>query len=123
MTYTIKYLAKVNLNPPKSRAGLRPKQENWGSEQVIIERDRYYAYLKHKAQAKYRGENHELTAEQWCELWTMDRWLCRGRGKNDLCLSRVDLDLGWTFNNCTVKERTVYLKRASEYRERKDGNI
>lgn len=122
MTYKPKYISKLRHNPhskrPASMAGLRPKSENW-TDDAVIQRDIKYAFLKHRAQAKYRKEEYTLTVEQWCELWTIDKWLCRGRAVNDLCLMMLDPTEGWHINNIEIVERIVYLERSKEYRSNK----
>lgn len=119
MTYKVKYVKEaVYKNRPKSMNGLKPKEENWCSEERIIERDIYYGWLKHKAQAKYRSEDYSLTYEEWAELWTHDKWLCRGRGREDLCLMQLAPGLGWHKGNVEVVTRQCYLDRASEYRNK-----
>jgi hypothetical protein len=117
MTYKTKYLPQVVYKDrPRWMNGCKPKPENWDTEERIIERDIYYALLKHRAQAKFRNQEHTLTESEWRDLWTVDRWLCRGRCKTDLCLMLVDREGGWHKDNVAIVERRVYLERAGEYR-------
>lgn len=119
MTYKVKYIPQaVYKNRPKSMNGCKPKSENWCSEERIIERDIYYGWLKHKAQAKHRGESYSLTHEEWAELWTTENWLRRGRGKEDLCLMQLSPRLGWHIGNVEVVTRQTYLERGAEYRNK-----
>lgn len=117
MRYTPKYKHKL-LQEYKNPGGLREDPNKWIVGPDEIEHDKYYALLKHKAQAKFRGEEHTITWEQWRDLWPNDKWFCRGRAKTDLCLSQVDRDLGWHYDNVQVIQRIEYLKRAKEYRDR-----
>lgn len=115
MSYREKYICA-------SRAKVRTRRrtpEYWISGPDVVEHDKYYAYLKHKAQAKFRGEYHDLTWEQWQELWPTDLFLKRGRGVDDLCLSQIDPELGWTRNNLEVITRRLQLQRSGKMR--KDG--
>lgn len=81
-----------------------------------FERERYYAWQKHRCQAHYRGEDYELTHEDWCSLWPYDKFVCRGRSIHSLCLMRLDPYQPWRFNNVEVVVRQTYLDRAGEYR-------
>ena len=120
MKYQYKYLQtpKYTLDNPRPAhaPGRIIDPLNWGDEEAIIERDRYYALLKHRAQAAYRGEEHTLTNEQWCEIWTLERWRLRGRERNSLCLAQIDPEKGWHKDNVEVVERMEVLRRNKEYR-------
>jgi hypothetical protein len=85
------------------------------------QRDQYYGYLKHKAQAKFRGESHSLTPEEWFDYWKDGAWAQRGRQRDCLCLVQIEPGLGWHKSNCEVVERYEYLKRSAEYRASKNG--
>ena len=115
--YTPKYKHKI-MQEYKNPGGLRANPDNWITGPDEIEHDKYYAWLKHRCQAKYRGEDYSLTWEQWQTLWPNDKWFERGRSKHSLCLIQIDRAAGWHYNNVEVVERVEYLKRASEYRAR-----
>ena len=75
-------------------------------------------YLVQKNQAKNRGETWELDWEPFFELWSKDdRWLNRGRRSDDLCLSRIDMDLGWHPSNVQIITRSQMLKNESIYKK------
>lgn len=114
MTYKQKYVSP-------SRAKVRTKRktpELWISGPDPIEHDKYYAWQKHKAQAKHRGEDYSLTWPEWQQLWPHDLFLRRGRGGQDLCISLVDLSEGWHIWNVVICTRQEHLQRAKEYRDR-----
>ena len=70
-------------------------------------RDKYYAFLKHRSQARYRGESYELTWEDWEHLWDDSSWQLRGQRIGDLCLTRIDFAGEWAIHNvivCTRKD-------------------
>jgi hypothetical protein len=100
--------------------GTRRRQtpETWISGPDPIEHEKYYAWLKHRAQAKFRNEEHTLTWEDWQTLWPTDLFLKRGRGVDDLCVSIVNLEHGWHIWNVTICTRREHLQRAREYRDR-----
>lgn len=81
-----------------------------------FERERYYAFTKHRAQANFRNEPYELTHEDWCELWPQELFLQRGRGGLDLCLSRQCTACAWSKDNVRVVTRREHLKRNGEFR-------
>jgi hypothetical protein len=85
------------------------------------QRDQYYGLLKHRAQAKFRGEEHSLTEQEWFDFWKDGAWAQRGRQRYCLCLVQIDPSLGWHKDNCEVVERYEYLKRSAEYRALKNG--
>lgn len=106
--YTYKYVA------PRRGTGTRgPKirPERWISGPDVVEHDKYYAWLKHQAQARYRGEQHDITWEQWQQLWTTDCWLNRGRSKHCNMLVRINNQGAWTLSNVkmiVVKDKGQY---------------
>ena len=101
------YLPKTN---PKGR---------WRAEHLCQPteylRNKYYAYLKHRAQARHRSEDYTLTWEDWHELWTEDSWQCRGRRVTDLCLGRLDWAEGWHKNNVRVMTRRQHFDIRQTY--------
>jgi hypothetical protein len=117
MSYKVKYVP--SLKRPVGHGGPgSPANPAYWTEDAMIERDKYYGLLKHKAQAKFRNEEHSLTWEEWQQLWPTDLWLKRGRGVDDLCISIVNLEHGWHSWNVTICTRGEHLKRAREYRDR-----
>jgi hypothetical protein len=119
MTYRLKYLSPLknpNLERGPRDRGQRPNPELW-DEHTVIERDRYYAWLKHKAQAKFRGEEYDLTAQQWADLWSHDLWMNRGRAVGCNMLIRIDNLGAWTWNNVKVilvEHKGKYYQRSKD---------
>lgn len=79
--------------------------------------DQYIAWLKHKSQAAYRGEAHELTFEQWQTLWN-DNFAWENRGRDNLCVNlvRQDKEKGWSWDNVEMVQRLEYLRRLGQER-------
>lgn len=96
--------------------GRRQTPELWKSGPDELEHDKYYAWAKHKAQAKFRNEEHTLTWEEWKSIWTNDLFEQRGRGADSLCLMQQDIRKGWHVDNVSIITRREHLKRAREYR-------
>lgn len=70
-------------------------------------------YLRHKAQAKYRKEDFDLTLDEYIEIWMKDdNHLNKGRSPHNVCLSRKDPDGAWTKDNVEI------MSRAEHFRER-----
>lgn len=109
----------VHKKKPNSSRRRRP--EEWISGPDPLKHEKYYAWLKHRAQARYRGEDYEIQWEDWEQLWSDDDFLRRGRHKNDLCLSRKDIKQAWSLHNCQVTTRDQHLKRNQEFRKGPNG--
>ena len=108
--------------PPKPWCGRgrkpgvqNPKQ--WVTGPDPLTHEKYYAFLKHRAQRKYRNEDYKLSWEDWQQVWPDTLFLKRGRGADDLCLMLVDLAGAWELNNVSVVSRREQLKRAKEYQK------
>lgn len=99
---------------PKS--GPRPHTWKVQGEQ---NHDQYIAWMRMRAQAKYRGEQFELTFEQFQTKWA-DKWEHRGRGRDDYCLTRKDPEQSWNSNNCELRIRAEHL--AESNRRTRNGN-
>lgn len=79
-------------------------------------REKYYAYLKHRAQCNYRSEPYNLTWEDWQSLWTDELFLRRGRSRESLIMQRIRLTDPWQPDNVVITTRGEHIKRTSEYR-------
>ena len=123
----MKYKTRYALAPkwdigkrPKGARGTKPVEEYWCTEEATIKHDKYYAWMKHRAQAKFRKEEHTITLDEWMDLWTDEAFLQRGRSKDSLCLQQKDVGKGWHLNNVEIVSRLTHLKRAKEYRDNKN---
>jgi len=82
------------------------------------ERERYYAWAKHRSQAHYRNESYNLTSEDWNLLWTEELWQQRGRHTDSIVLSRIDSQLPWSIDNVEFITRREQLRRNGLTRRR-----
>jgi hypothetical protein len=98
--------------PRAKRFPERPHQ--WISGPTEELHNKYYAWLKHKAQAQYRKEAYELTWEDWQMFWQDDLWYLRGRACDDLCITRKDILSAWSQANCEIVSRQVQLSRQAK---------
>lgn len=116
----MKYKYAVHTNNAKPRGTNRPGRcldpDSWCTGPDPVRHDKYYAYLKHRSQAKYRKETHSLTWEQWETLWPNDLWSQRGRSADSLCLQQIETGEGWHISNVEIVTRRQHLqnKRTKE---------
>jgi hypothetical protein len=86
---------------------------NWVSGPDFLQHEIYYAWHKHRSQAKYRNEVYDLTWEDWQEIWSnTDLFLRRGRKSTDLTLTRIDDDGAWSMDNIQIMTRLEQLQKA-----------
>ena len=70
------------------------------------------AFIVARCQANFRNEEWNLTWEDWQYLWlTKDRYLRKGRGADDLTLSRLDYCTSWDMDNVQISIRRDHLSR------------
>lgn len=108
----LRYVPASKRKSPGCERGRKENPSVWVTGPDPIRRDKYYAWLKHKAQAKFRGEPHTLTWEEFEDLWMdNDDWFRRGRQSDSLCMSMKNWKLGWTVDNIEVIERFNQLRK------------
>lgn len=90
---------------------------SWKTGPNLEIRELYYAWLKHRAQCRYRNEAYDLTWEDWQAIWPLDLFRQRGKTVNSLCLNRINMDDSWNIHNVQVITRAEQLKRNGEYRK------
>lgn len=113
-------LKYATLGPPLGSKGKGRKSNpsKWITGPCLLTREKYYAYLKHRAQARFRKEDYSLTWDTWQSLWTDAVWAKRGRKSDDLILGRVDWDLGWLDNNVEIMTRKRHFEIRKQYNAR-----
>lgn len=93
----------------------RPRNTTWITGDDPALRNKYYAYLKHKSQARWRGEDYSLTWDDWNSIWTDELWAQRGRSRHSMILTRCHFGTGWHRENCIIQPRYTHLGRRKEY--------
>lgn len=93
---------KPRKNKKGCPQGRKSDPNTWITGPDPQEHERYYAWLKHKAQAKFRNDPYYLSYADWCEIWPMDKFVKRGRTADDLCCCMIDPDEGWHLDNVHV---------------------
>jgi len=114
--------------PGDGRQGRYPMPDEWKSGPDPIEHDKYYGWKKHQAQAKFRGEDYELTWEDWQALWPTEVWLKRGRSKDCYTMYRRNCSEPWSTHNvviCLQQDKGAYYQpnRTPGGRRRRDGHV
>jgi|TARA_B110000908_G_C10031376_1_gene347580 hypothetical protein len=107
-----KYVPDVINKPTGSGPGRRQDPSCWITGPCPIRRDKYYAWLKHRSQARYRKEYYDLTWEQFESLWIQEQdWDNRGKQSTNICMSQIDYNLGWTASNVEIITRLEQLRK------------
>jgi hypothetical protein len=102
-------------NPnPKTTQTRRKRPEKWVTGSDPFRREKYYAYIKHRAQAKHRKEDYELTWDDWEALWSDELFLLRGRKRDDMCITRVNKTQPWSASNVVVVSRLEQLRSCAK---------
>jgi hypothetical protein len=97
--------------------------ELWKSGRDPIRHKLWLECQRNRAQAKYRGQEWEITEEEFIELWMLDdRYKRRGKGSNNLCMTRINKNESWNRDNVyfpTRKEhfQSIYLGISHKNRE------
>ena len=97
-----------------ARGVLRPHQ--WITGPDPFRHKLYWPFQAHQAQAKFRGDEHLLTFEEFFEIWK-DHWHLRGRQADCICLTRIDPRGPWSKENCELVTRQEHLIRQGFYRQ------
>lgn len=87
-----------------------PRPNTWVTGPDPLRHKQYRAFIQQKNQAQFRGEDWQLSFEDWIKIWGTD-FDRRGRLADSLCLTRWDLDDAWSVNNCILMERRDHMRR------------
>lgn len=100
---------KISPSRAGKGTGMRPWTWITGPDELLHEQ--YYAFLKQRAQARFRREAWNLSFEQFHQIWAQD-WHRRGRASSDMCMTRDDYDLPWDLSNVTIVPRHEHVRRS-----------
>lgn len=116
MQYQYKYAVHTENGKQKGsgKPGRYVDPDSWCTGPDPVRHDKYYAYLKHQAQAKFRKEQHTLTWDQWEALWPDELWHQRGRKAHNLCLQQTAPGLGWHWSTVEVVPRRKHFQDIKE---------
>jgi hypothetical protein len=79
---------------------------------------KYIPFLRARAQAWYRGEEFEMTFEEYVSIWSEAAWSLRGRSRNSICMTRKDILGSWSLANCELVTRLEMLRRNENWKHR-----
>jgi len=113
MNYRMKYEPTIKGQGKKGRTR-RQTPELWISGPDPIEHDKYYAWQKHRAQARFRGEEYELTWEEFQSIWPNELFLQRGRTRGSYSMIRLDNTQPWAIDNVEVVTSEYHHKTQQE---------
>ena len=83
---------------------------------------KHWGFLRQRAQANFREEGWTMTIEEYFEIWRDDLWAQRGRGVDQYCMVRVDVEKPWSLDNCIIVLRYQQLVRNKKpQRQPKNG--
>ena len=78
---------------------------------------RHLAYVRHASQCRFRGEEFELTIEDWIKFWpTEEMFARRGRKIEDLMMTRFDIEKSWSRENCCIITRHAHFNISNKRR-------
>lgn len=97
---------------PHYRASKVFYREDWVTGPDDERHDKYYVWMRAKAQARFKNQTWDLTFEEFESFWTPERWEWRGsRTKNGLILARLDPQGPWSVDNCQIMTRRQQVRR------------
>jgi len=103
--------------PDRQGRGTFPARPHiWRSGPDEVRHDQYIAWARARSQAMFRGEDFELTYEDYTLIWA-DQWHNRGRQGYSMVMTRRDLEKGWTLDNTCLMERLQHIRRVGELRK------
>lgn len=85
----------------------------WKSGPDPRRHDMYLKWNQQRNQAGYRNETWLLDFETFVEMWD-EHWENRGRGRDQYCMMRLDLDQPWDEHNTVVILRALQLEHQKE---------
>lgn len=97
---------------PRGGSKPGPRPHLWRYKDPV-EHLQHRAWLRARAQAKFRREAWEITFEDFTEIWR-GQWEQRGRRPKDLCMTRIDTTQPWSVANCEIIDRHTHLKQAGQ---------
>lgn len=98
-----------------------PRPHQWCTGPDPFKHSMYWPFQAHQAQAKFRGDEHTLTFEEFFEIWKND-WHNRGRQADNMCLTRIDHGGPWSKDNVELVTRQEHLERQGFYRQQNGSN-
>lgn len=100
--------------PTGKHARGKPRPHVWVTGPDPLLHEMYHPWQVAKAQAKYRGEEWNLTFEEYADMWR-PQWHLRGRGSDQYCMTRYDEEKPWDKTNAYIilrlEQQRLHVKR------------
>lgn len=107
---------KPGPEKPKSTFDKRaPRPQVWKTGPSQTKHVMYMPYLRSKAQANFRGEEWNMSFDDFYSVWD-GKWDQRGRKGHNLCMTRVDETQAWTTSNVELITRKQHMVRQGSIR-------
>jgi len=91
------------------KKGIYP--ELWKSGRDPVRHKLWLECQRNRAQAKFRGQEWQISIEEFIELWLRDnRYKQRGTGSSDLCMTRKDKHKPWCVDNVKFQTRREHFQ-------------
>lgn len=96
----------------------------WKSGPDPVRHAQFTAWHRARAQAHYRGEEWEITFEEYADFWTQSGvWHQRGRTCECVLMSRVDPEKPWRIDNLFITTRREHLSRKARLQHQGALNV
>ena len=98
--------------------GTGPRPHTWVTGPDEEHHNKYRAWQRAKAQANFRGEDWQLSFQEWVEVWGTN-WHRRGRGPDSLVMMRRRWQEPWTRKNSQLVDRPTFHQRQAKIKAEK----
>jgi len=88
----------------------KPRPHVWLCGPDEYKHSMYVPWMKAKAQANFRGEEWDLSFDEFYLLWR-EEWPNRGRQPEDMVMTREDTEGVWNKKNTILMTRREHLVR------------
>jgi hypothetical protein len=102
--------------------GTGPRPHTWKSGPDPELHNKFRVFGQCRNQAQFRGEDWQLTFEQFVQLWS-NYWQQRGRTVNSLCMTRRDWTRPWTMSNTQIITRQAHAQAQADGRKRARNHL
>lgn len=82
----------------------KPRPVRWMYKDPDLHK-KHRPFLKHRSQCAFRNEEWNFSFEEWCSIWTEEKWALRGRQADQLCMRRLDSTRPWQVDNVELITR------------------
>ena len=99
-------------SPGKGKGRRGPRPHVWICGPDEYKHQMYTPWMMARAQANFRKEGWSMTFDEYYDLWEKE-WPNRGRGGDDMCMTRLDPSEPWTRDNCHIMIRKEHIRESN----------